>query len=119
MWGKCSISQRTKTCPVSSGGSPIRVAKELQYGGMPSFKQLKELGRIYQRSASPAQSDHHNGNLASYARTEALDIDIKHLCLRMAWHDNRWDGTICKRPAENDFCVGEYSFALRAYSPTA
>lgn len=28
-----------------------------------------------------------------------------HLTLRVAWHDNRWNGRICKAPSRNSFCV--------------
>lgn len=28
-----------------------------------------------------------------------------HLTLRVPWHDAKWDGTICHRPALNPFCV--------------
>ncbi|WP_136796929.1 AAA family ATPase [Desulfosediminicola ganghwensis] len=86
-------------------------AKRLQSGNVPSYKQIKALHRICAglHSKSLAERNSHDGDLAAHAHTEAPDIDIKHLCLRMAWHDNRWNGTICKEAAKNDYCVGEYS----------
>ncbi len=30
---------------------------------------------------------------------------MKHLTLRVPWHDNRWNGTVCTNPSENPFCV--------------
>ncbi|MHB1937483.1 MAG: AAA family ATPase [Acidobacteriaceae bacterium] len=30
---------------------------------------------------------------------------MNHLNVRVAWHDNRWDGTICRNPCENSFCI--------------
>lgn len=33
----------------------------------------------------------------------------KHLSARFAWHDNKWNGKICKKPEENIYCVGNYS----------
>lgn len=32
-----------------------------------------------------------------------------HVTIRMAWHDNNWNGTICARPEENSYCVGTHS----------
>jgi exodeoxyribonuclease V alpha subunit len=32
-----------------------------------------------------------------------------HLTVRLAWHDNKWNGTICKNPTENAYCVGSHS----------
>src|SRR5262249_39216934 len=28
-----------------------------------------------------------------------------HLNVRVAWHDNRWNGSVCRNPALNSFCV--------------
>lgn len=30
---------------------------------------------------------------------------MKHLNVRVAWHDSRWNGTVCRDPAGNSFCV--------------
>ena len=32
-----------------------------------------------------------------------------HLTVRMAWHDNNWDGRICQDPKKNTYCVGNSS----------
>jgi ATP-dependent exoDNAse (exonuclease V) alpha subunit len=32
-----------------------------------------------------------------------------HLTVRMAWHDNNWNGRICSRPEDNIYCVGTHS----------
>lgn len=33
-----------------------------------------------------------------------------HISARMAWHDNGWNGHICRNPKANTYCVGSYSF---------
>ncbi len=33
----------------------------------------------------------------------------KHISFRVAWHDNKWNGTICKDPKSNIYCRGNYS----------
>ncbi len=33
----------------------------------------------------------------------------KHLTVRMAWHDNRWNGKVCLNPAGNTYCTGTHS----------
>ena len=30
---------------------------------------------------------------------------IKHLSVRVPWHDDQWRGTVCKKPRENGACV--------------
>ncbi|WP_256003492.1 ATP-dependent DNA helicase [Pedobacter deserti] len=32
-----------------------------------------------------------------------------HLTVRMAWHDNKWNGKICCNPAGNTYCTGVHS----------
>ena len=33
----------------------------------------------------------------------------RHLTVRMAWHDNNWDGNVCQEPEKNHYCVGTHS----------
>ncbi|MBE8233593.1 MAG: exonuclease, partial [Endozoicomonadaceae bacterium] len=33
-----------------------------------------------------------------------------HITARMAWHDNGWNGQICKNPECNSYCVGKHSY---------
>src|SRR5688572_20491568 len=30
---------------------------------------------------------------------------MQHLNVRVAWHDNRWNGSVCTAPSHNSFCV--------------
>lgn len=32
-----------------------------------------------------------------------------HLTVRMAWHDNNWDGKVCNNPEGNTYCTGAHS----------
>ena len=33
----------------------------------------------------------------------------KHLTIRMAWHDNKWNGKVCLNPEGNSYCTGAHS----------
>lgn len=35
---------------------------------------------------------------------------IKHISLRLAWHNDGWNGKICKNPKSNIYCVGQRSY---------
>lgn len=35
---------------------------------------------------------------------------ITHISARLAWHNNGWNGHICKDPRENTYCIGRYSY---------
>src|SRR5690554_6453162 len=30
---------------------------------------------------------------------------MKHLSIRVAWHDSKWNGSVCKFPSKNSFCL--------------
>jgi ATP-dependent exoDNAse (exonuclease V) alpha subunit len=30
---------------------------------------------------------------------------VRHLTQRVAWHDNRWNGTVCRAPSGNPYCI--------------
>ena len=34
----------------------------------------------------------------------------KHFSVRLAWHENGWNGHICKNPWANTFCIGQHSY---------
>ena len=33
-----------------------------------------------------------------------------HISLRLAWHNDGWNGRVCKEPARNSYCVGPHSY---------
>jgi|Wag4MinimDraft_11_1082651.scaffolds.fasta_scaffold00868_4 exodeoxyribonuclease V alpha subunit len=32
-----------------------------------------------------------------------------HVTVRVAWHDNKWNGKVCNKPEENIYCIDNYS----------
>ena len=37
------------------------------------------------------------------------EFNKMHLTVRMAWHDNGWDGRVCQDPQANTYCTGTHS----------
>lgn len=35
---------------------------------------------------------------------------VKHLSIRLAWHENGWNGHICEHPCGNSYCIGQHSY---------
>lgn len=33
-----------------------------------------------------------------------------HMSIRLAWHNDGWNGHICQKPCENPYCVGQHSY---------
>lgn len=34
-----------------------------------------------------------------------VDLPVRHLSVRVPWHDNHWNGTVCSHPRENGSCL--------------
>ena len=34
---------------------------------------------------------------------------VSHITVRLAWHDNNWNGQVCRNPEQNSYCVGSHS----------
>ena len=33
-----------------------------------------------------------------------------HITIRLAWHNNGWNGHICDEPEKNTYCIGRHSY---------
>jgi len=33
-----------------------------------------------------------------------------HMSLRLAWHNDGWNGNICRNPNNNTYCIGQHSY---------
>ncbi|MBR5413671.1 MAG: AAA family ATPase [Fibrobacter sp.] len=40
----------------------------------------------------------------------------KHFSVRLAWHENGWNGHICQNPQANSYCIGSHSYPGTAVS---
>ena len=38
---------------------------------------------------------------------------MKHISIRVPWHDNNWDGTVCRHPEGNPFCMALHNIATK------
>lgn len=87
------------------------IARRLRNGPQPTIKQLKWLNSILDAQEDPTSTRRQvSGNsFDTSLYEEPVDSEIRHLCLRTAWHDSRWDGRVCRNPDSNEHCVGEFS----------
>ncbi|MBZ9628160.1 AAA family ATPase [Psychroflexus sp. CAK1W] len=56
-----------------------------------------------------AEDDEKDEKTSELLQDNSYKIPLKHLTLRVAWHDNKWNGTICKDPENNTYCNGFHS----------
>ncbi|MDY0280541.1 MAG: AAA family ATPase [Salinivirgaceae bacterium] len=81
-------------------------------GKIPSIRQLKWADEIVDRVEQQKTAERTHKQME---RNKELSnpSDIRHITVRMAWHDNNWNGRICHAPEKNDYCIGEYSLLSR------
>lgn len=53
-----------------------------------------------------ADDDKKDEKASELLHDNTYKIPQKHLTLRVAWHDNKWNGAICKDPENNTYCSG-------------
>lgn len=89
-------------------GCLMRMAKKAGQYHRPADKDIRwGLGLAEKIECLMAQAE------ANKAAEEALEHDntikARHVTFRVAWHDNKWDGSICKDPIKNRYCSGFHS----------
>ena len=81
----------------------------------PNFKQLKYAKYVIDQfeSIKQGQARMEKEQQRAKRKEKLTQSEIRHLSVRMAWHDNKWDGCICNDPEKNDYCIGEHSLLSR------
>lgn len=85
------------------------VAKKLARKEPLSTKQIHWLNSIFSKMEEANISTTYQSTDAYVSRPYSGSGEHRHLCVRLAWHDNGWDGNICTDPENNIYCVGEQS----------
>lgn len=78
----------------------------------PTIKQLKWAKRIVDNITDQKGTEKIRKKLEG-DKNISNPPETKHITVRMAWHDNNWNGRICLAPEKNDYCIGEYSLLSR------
>lgn len=72
-----------------------------------SWKQIKAAKIVIDK----LDAEQENAEFNDVYNPKKEKTEIKHLSVRVAWHDNKWNGTVCSNPADNIYCNG-YSSLL-------
>jgi len=85
------------------------VANLLRRRQDPTYKQLTYLKAITQKLTAADSVEHRSDQDLARASKRDQTLDIRHVTMRLAWHDSGWNGRVCSAPAANTYCVGEQS----------
>ncbi len=71
----------------------------------PSFSQLRSAHSTIESVEMAKKRD----EMAEKFVEGPSNSEIKHVSIRVAWHDNKWDGNVCHDPVQNSYCSGYHS----------
>jgi len=86
-----------------------KLYKLRKFNNNPSVKQLSWAQSIVE-NVNNQKEDQTN---TSPKQLPVTSLASRHLTARIAWHDNGWNGELCKNPELNAYCNGENSLLSR------
>src|SRR5207249_1878128 len=63
---------------------------------------------VRRRRPGERQQDQHRDHESRQPRIQCMtpsNFPVRHISIRVPWHDNRWSGTICQHPRDNTACI--------------
>lgn len=74
-----------------------------------SAKMIKWVLRLVDQLEQGEEDDARNEEAQDSIQGEGFKMPLAHLTLCVAWHDNKWNGSVCQDPANNTYCSGFHS----------
>ncbi|WP_194535043.1 ATP-dependent DNA helicase [Zobellia nedashkovskayae] len=74
-----------------------------------SDKMIKWALSIVEDLEERIEDDEKDKKSEAFIKSSSFNMPNSNLTLRVAWHDNKWNGTICNDPANNTYCNGFHS----------
>lgn len=74
-----------------------------------SAKQLSIILNTAEKIEEIQEDESKNKKAIETLQDNDYKVPLKHLTMRVAWHDNKWNGSICNDPENNNHCSGFHS----------
>ena len=72
-------------------------------------RMIKWALNLVEQLEESIEDDEKDEKASELLHSDNYKVPKKHVTLRVAWHDNKWNGTICKDPENNTYCNGFHS----------
>ena len=80
----------------------MKLSRNNQRRGKHTYPELKWAKSIVDRIEQSRENDSYTEHFNEKQPSE----ELKNLTVRVAWHDNKWNGRICNDPKNNVYCTG-------------
>ncbi|OCK52250.1 hypothetical protein BA768_12925 [Chryseobacterium sp. CBo1] len=74
-----------------------------------SPKQLVVILSLMEKIDEMLEDDNKSEKATELFENDTFNMAVSHATFRVAWHDNKWNGSICNNPETNTYCNGFHS----------
>lgn len=105
-WEKYIELAKEKNLGYKNVGQLITAKQKVKRSKYLSPKQISIMLSLAEKLDEMVADDERNDKTAEFIESKDFDMPVSHVTLRVAWHDNKWNGSICKDPENNTYCNG-------------
>jgi exodeoxyribonuclease V alpha subunit len=105
-WDRYIELSKEKKFAFKSVGMLNTARKKARLSKYLSSKQIVLMLSLVEQLDQMVADDEKNNNATAL---DDFKMPVSHVTLRVAWHDNKWNGRICDDPANNIYCNGFHS----------
>ena len=108
-WENYLVIAKEKKFGFDKVGILMNAKKNTRRGKNLSPKQLVSILSIVDRIDEMLEDDEKNEKATELFENDTFNMPVSHATFRVAWHDNKWNGSICNNPESNTYCNGFHS----------
>jgi exodeoxyribonuclease V alpha subunit len=105
-WDRFIELAKEKRIGFDQVGCLMRAVKKVGNARRHSNKDAAWALAIVEELEKEEANEDRDEHTAELIQEKQFNIPKSHVTLRVAWHDNKWNGTICKDPESNTYCNG-------------
>lgn len=105
-WDRYIELAKEKKFDFKSVGMLMTARKKARLSKYLSSKQIVLILSLVEKLDEMVANDEKNDKAIAL---DDFNMPVSHVTLRVAWHDNKWNGRICEDPANNTYCNGFHS----------
>ena len=90
-------------------GTLLNAKKFVRYSKKLSAKQILVILSLVEKIDEMLADDEKSEKAIELFENDNFNMPISHATFRVAWHDNKWNGSICNNPENNTYCNGFHS----------
>ncbi len=105
-WDKYIELAKEKNLGYDNVGKLITAKKKTRLSKYLSSKQIISMLSLVEKLDAMVSDDERSDKAVELFGSDDFNMPVSHVTLRVAWHDNKWNGRICNNPENNTYCNG-------------